>query len=78
MLADLASRRNMKSPQILELSGIGDPAILKKIGVLVKVNLPGVGTNVQDHILVFICMGQFMNAPLSFFVICLRAPRAER
>ncbi|KAJ7141629.1 alcohol oxidase [Mycena filopes] len=38
------------SPQILELSGIGDPAVLKKAGVEVKVALPGVGENVQEHI----------------------------
>ena len=39
----------MKSPQILELSGIGDPKVLSKIGVETKVDLPGVGANVQDH-----------------------------
>ena len=39
----------MKSPQILELSGIGDPEILSKIGIETKVSLPAVGTNVQDH-----------------------------
>ncbi|KAJ7141591.1 alcohol oxidase [Mycena filopes] len=38
------------SPQILELSGIGDPAVLKKAEVEVKVALPGVGENVQEHI----------------------------
>ena len=40
----------MKSPQILELSGIGDPKVLKKIGVETKVDLPAVGTNIQDHL----------------------------
>ena len=40
----------MKPPQILELSGIGDPAVLAKIGVETKVDLPAVGTNVQDHL----------------------------
>ena len=42
--------RTMKSPQILELSGIGDPEVLKKIGVETKVDLPAVGTNIQDHL----------------------------
>ena len=42
--------RTMKTPQILELSGIGDPEVLKKIGVETKVDLPAVGTNVQDHL----------------------------
>ncbi|KAI0321917.1 GMC oxidoreductase [Amylostereum chailletii] len=40
----------LKSPQVLELSGIGDPKILSKIGVETKVDLPTVGTNVQDHL----------------------------
>jgi GMC oxidoreductase len=34
----------------LELSGIGRPDVLTKIGVETKVALPGVGENVQDHI----------------------------
>ncbi|TCD63183.1 hypothetical protein EIP91_005880 [Steccherinum ochraceum] len=44
------SAGTIRSPQILELSGIGRPDILEKIGVPVKVALPGVGENVQDHI----------------------------
>lgn len=40
----------INSPQILELSGIGDPEILKAAGVEVKVDLPSVGTNFQDHV----------------------------
>ncbi|KIJ38389.1 GMC oxidoreductase [Sphaerobolus stellatus SS14] len=39
----------LKSPQILELSGIGDPNILKPLGIDVKVDLPGVGANLQEH-----------------------------
>ncbi|KAN0132354.1 alcohol oxidase [Lactarius tabidus] len=37
------------SPQILELSGIGDPEVLRKADVKVVVDLPGVGNNVQEH-----------------------------
>ena len=40
----------IKSPQILELSGIGDRAVLEPLGVPVHVDLPSVGTNVQEHI----------------------------
>lgn len=43
--------RTIKTPQILELSGIGGPDILKRIGVPLKIDLPGVGENVQDHLL---------------------------
>ncbi|KAJ7488067.1 alcohol oxidase [Mycena latifolia] len=38
------------SPQILELSGIGNPSVLTKVGIDVTVPLPGVGENVQEHI----------------------------
>lgn len=39
------------TPKILELSGIGDPNILRAAGVNVVVENPHVGTNLQDHIL---------------------------
>lgn len=37
------------SPQILQLSGIGDPADLKAAGIETVAALPGVGKNLQDH-----------------------------
>ncbi len=37
------------SPQILQLSGIGDAQHLKNIGVATTHNLPGVGENLRDH-----------------------------
>ncbi|KAH7141734.1 GMC oxidoreductase-domain-containing protein [Dactylonectria macrodidyma] len=37
------------TPPVLERSGLGDPEILKKAGVPVVVDLPGVGRNYQDH-----------------------------
>ncbi|PSK34121.1 Cellobiose dehydrogenase [Elsinoe australis] len=39
------------SPQILELSGIGDRKVLEAAGVECKVELPGVGNNLNDHVL---------------------------
>ncbi|GJE90581.1 GMC family oxidoreductase [Phanerochaete sordida] len=39
------------TPQILELSGIGDPDILRQHGIDVVVDLPGVGANAQEHII---------------------------
>ncbi|KAG6847294.1 hypothetical protein H0H93_008976 [Arthromyces matolae] len=39
----------IKSPQLLELSGIGRKDVLSKIGVDVKIELPGVGENLQEH-----------------------------
>jgi choline dehydrogenase len=38
------------SPQILQLSGIGNAADLKSKGVEPIVDLPGVGANLQDHL----------------------------
>lgn len=40
----------INSPQLLQLSGIGDPALLQRAGVPVTHALPGVGENLQDHL----------------------------
>ncbi|MBU3738459.1 MAG: choline dehydrogenase, partial [Rhodoferax sp.] len=40
----------INSPQLLKLSGIGDPAELEPLGLTVRSALPGVGRNLQDHI----------------------------
>jgi choline dehydrogenase/4-pyridoxate dehydrogenase len=40
----------INSPQLLMLSGIGDPDALRALGIEVKVALRGVGKNLQDHI----------------------------
>lgn len=37
------------SPQLLQLSGIGDPELLRGLGVEVRHALPGVGENLRDH-----------------------------
>ncbi|PPQ82754.1 hypothetical protein CVT25_009225 [Psilocybe cyanescens] len=46
----ILSAGTVKSPQILELSGIGQPGVLSNLGIDVEVDLPGVGENVQDHL----------------------------
>ncbi|PQZ47824.1 choline dehydrogenase [Ochrobactrum sp. MYb15] len=40
----------INSPKILELSGIGNPDILKNSGITPKHALSGVGENLQDHL----------------------------
>ena len=40
----------INSPQLLMLSGIGDPAELRRNDIDVNVSLPGVGKNLQDHL----------------------------
>jgi 4-pyridoxate dehydrogenase len=42
----------INSPQLLMLSGIGDPDELKTHGIKVNVPLKGVGKNLQDHVVV--------------------------
>lgn len=40
----------LKTPQILQLSGIGNGADLSRLGIGVVHDLPGVGQNLQDHL----------------------------
>ena len=46
----ILSAGSIGSVQLLECSGIGDPAVLAQAGVEPLVNLPGVGENLQDHL----------------------------
>jgi choline dehydrogenase len=38
------------SPQILQLSGLGPAALLQSLGMEVQRDIPGVGSNLQDHL----------------------------
>jgi choline dehydrogenase len=38
------------TPQILQLSGIGDSALLSQHGIKTVAYVPGVGRNLQDHV----------------------------
>ncbi|MBL0746009.1 choline dehydrogenase [Nocardioides baculatus] len=44
----------INSPQLLQLSGIGNPEHLRPLGVEMVHDLPGVGENLQDHLEVYI------------------------
>ncbi|RVE50263.1 hypothetical protein evm_005098 [Chilo suppressalis] len=46
----ILSAGSLQSPQLLMLSGIGDAAHLKEVGISPMVHLPGVGRNLQDHV----------------------------
>lgn len=39
----------LDTPRLLMMSGIGDPAELKRLGIATRLALPGVGQNLQDH-----------------------------
>ena len=50
----LLSAGSINSPKILQLSGVGDAIELKKLGIDIVHNLPGVGHNLQDHLEIYI------------------------
>ena len=45
----VVSAGTINSPQLLELSGIGQPERLRALGIEVRQALPGVGENLRDH-----------------------------
>ena len=45
----IVSGGTVNSPQLLELSGIGQPERLRGLGIPVRHPLPGVGENLRDH-----------------------------
>jgi choline dehydrogenase len=45
----VVSAGTINSPQLLELSGIGQPERLRDLGIEVRHALPGVGENLRDH-----------------------------
>ncbi len=61
----------IKSPQLLELSGIGDGGRLQCLGISTQHHLPGVGENLVDHVqsrLTFACtraitLNEIMQSP---------------
>lgn len=42
------------TPQLLQLSGIGDSEHLRSLGIEPRIHLPGVGENFEDHLEVYI------------------------
>lgn len=39
---------SFKSPQLLELSGIGNPSIIEPLGIETVIGLPSVGENLRE------------------------------
>src|SRR5229473_6471311 len=62
----------INSPQLLMLSGIGDPAALRAHGIAVAAELPGVGKNLQDHLSVLADYERRESGP---FVAMMRLDR---
>ena len=61
------------SPQLLMLSGIGDPDELRAAGIPVQQHLPGVGANYHDHLAVAVLME--MSNTESYGISWRAAPR---
>jgi len=62
----------INSPQLLMLSGIGDPTALRAHGIAVAAELPGVGKNLQDHLSVLADYERRESGP---FVAMMRLDR---
>ncbi len=62
---------SIQSPQLLELSGIGNAEVLKRAGVNVAHHLPGVGENLRDHLHVRLGFETQLNITLNTI---LRSP----
>ena len=60
----ILSAGTINSPQILMLSGIGEPEALAAHGIKVTVPLPGVGENLQDHPAALLIYGRGDRSPL--------------
>ena len=43
----------LNSPQILQLSGVGEAGLLEKYNIPVVSDMPSIGQNLQDHIEVY-------------------------
>lgn len=54
----------INSPQILQLSGVGDPADIQAVGLPVVHELKGVGKNMQDHL--DLTVYARINEPISY------------
>lgn len=76
----IVSAGAVQSPQLLELSGIGNAEILKRHGLPVVAHLPGVGENLRDHLhtrISFECvrpitLNDILNSPLRKAMMGLR------
>ncbi len=64
----IVSAGSFDSPKLLMLSGIGDADTLKKHGINVVSDLPGVGQNLQDHVLLPVFYRSKRELPPPMFI----------
>ena len=63
----------INTPQVLQLSGVGEADHLRKLGIDVVEHLPGVGENLQDHLEVYVQHAS--TKPVSLSPALPRLPR---
>ena len=66
---------SINSPQVLELSGVGNADALRRLGIDVVHDLPGVGENLQDHLEVYIQYGSKQPVSVAPAMLYRNAPR---
>jgi choline dehydrogenase len=62
------------SPQLLQLSGVGNASELEELGIPVVADLPGVGENLQDHLEVYIQYGSKLPVSVAPYLQWRRRP----
>ncbi len=71
----IVSAGAFNSPQLLKLSGVGPPEELDSLGISVRVDLPGVGTNLQDRYEVGVVTS--ISSPFSSVAKCTWAVNSQ-
>lgn len=64
---------SLHSPQLLQVSGIGDATLHKAINVPTVVDLPAVGQNLHDHVLLTVVYDRMFKSLLA----CTKRPSAN-
>jgi choline dehydrogenase-like flavoprotein len=67
---------SLKTPQILELSGVGNRTLLESLGIPVVMDLPEIGENLQDHP---VTLSDFKLKPgiMTLGIIIVSKPRSK-
>jgi choline dehydrogenase len=63
------------SPQLLQLSGVGNAADLKALGIDVVADVPGVGEHLQDHLEVYVQYASKLPVSIAPGLVWWRRPR---
>lgn len=58
----------VRTPQLLELSGIGGKALLERLGIPVVLDRQAVGENLQDHLMARICFETDLTSTLNYML----------